>query len=85
MSGLHANPTWILGVLDCQEGDWIGTLPNSVILGFGDSIRIGYRHEADDQVKIFWYPMLIDQKYLHQLPLLSESSGLSKGHGVCRH
>ena len=62
MSGSHVNPMWNTRALDRREQGWIGILPNPSILGIGDSLGFGYRHKADDQAKIVWHPMSIDQK-----------------------
>ena len=51
-----------LGHWIVRKGAWIGILPNSTILEINDSLRIGYRHKANDQARIVWRHMLIDQK-----------------------
>ena len=62
ISGLHANSMWNPRALDCQKRGWIGIKPNLMIHKIGDSLRISYRHKADDQARIIWYLMSIDQK-----------------------
>ena len=47
---------WNTRALDRREWGWIIILPNPMIL------RIGYRHKANDQARIVWHPMSIDQK-----------------------
>ena len=53
---------WTPKALDCWEGGWVNILPTPTILGIGDSLRISYRHKANDQARIIWHPKSIDKK-----------------------
>jgi len=61
-SGFHVNSIWNPRALDRQKRGWIDIEPNPMIHGIDDSLRIGYKHKADNQARIVWYPMSIDQK-----------------------
>ena len=76
MSGLHINSMWNPRAVDHRKGGWINIEPNPMIHRIGDSLKISYRHKANDQLRIVWYPMLINKKIiLTSCPLLCELSG----------